>query len=115
MGENKRRRIFPIVLMAVGLIIIIGALASIFYRSDPESQPESRNPDTSIPYPEITRVDLSTAKGAYDDGTAVFVDVRDQSYYQDAHIPGARSIPLLQLEDRLDELNQDDWIILYCT
>ena len=111
----KKSPIFPIVLMAVGLVILIGALASIFLVTDPGGQPEAGNPDPGIPFPQIERVDLSTAKSALDEGTAVFVDVRGQSFYQDGHIPGALSIPLNQLEERLVELNQDDWIILYCT
>jgi hypothetical protein len=115
LGEKKRRPIFPIILMAIGLVILIGALASIFLSSNPQGQPVASNPDAGIPFPEIQRLDLATAKGAYDEGTAVFVDVRDQLYYQDGHIPGALSIPLNQVEDRLDELNKDDWIILYCT
>ena len=115
MGEKNRRPIFPIILMVVGLVILIGALAIIFLSSNPEDQPVTSKPDAGIPFPQIQRLSLSTAKGAYDEGTAVFVDVRDQSYYQESHIPGALSIPLDQLEKRLDELNKDDWIILYCT
>lgn len=115
MGEIKKRPIFPIVLMAVGLVILIGALASIFIVSNQRDQPLASNPDPDVPYPQIQRVDLSTAKNALDEGTAVFVDVRGQPYYQDGHIPGALSIPLNELEDRLVELNRDDWIILYCT
>lgn len=101
--------------MAVGLVILIGALVSIFLVSNQRDQPVASNPDPGIPFPQIQRVDLSTAKSALDEGTAVFVDVRGQSFYQDGHIPGALSIPLNQLEERLVELNQDDWIILYCT
>lgn len=115
MGENKKRPLFPIILIAVGLVILIGALASIFLGFDPGSEPAVSNPNPGIPSPQIQRVDLPTAKDAFDKGTAVFVDVRGQSFYQDGHIPGSLSIPLNQLEDRLVELSQDDWIILYCT
>ena len=111
----EKRPIIPIVLMAVGLVLLIGALASIYLVSNPGDQPVASNQDLGIPFPQIQRVDLSTAKTALDQETAVFVDVRGQSFYQDGHIPGALSIPLNQLEERLVELNQDDWIILYCT
>ena len=115
MGQNKKRPIIPIILMTIGLMILIGALASIFLVSNQGDQFAASNPDPEIPFPQIQRVDLSTAKSALDGGTAVFVDVRGQSYYQDGHIPGAVSIPLNQLEERQGELNQEDWIILYCT
>lgn len=115
MGETNKRPIIPIILIIVGLVILIGALASIFLVADPGEQSVASKPDPGYPFPQIQRVDLSTAKDAFDGGTAVFVDVRGVSFYQDGHIPGALSIPLNQLEDRLGELNQDDWIILYCT
>lgn len=61
------------------------------------------------------RVSLGEAKAAFDRGAAVFVDVRSESAYAESHIPGALSIPLAELESRLDELNPDQWIITYCT
>ena len=115
MGENKRRPILPIILIAVGLLFLIGAVASIFLLSNPDDQPSVSNPEQGVPFPQIQRVDLATAKNAFDDGAAVFVDVRGEAYYMNGHIPGAISIPLDQIEDRLAVLNQNDWIILYCT
>ena len=100
---------------ATRLFGFIGAGASIFLLPDADDQPVVSNPNPGVPLPQIQRVDLSTAKSAFDEGRAVFVDVRSQAFYQDSHIPGALSIPLNQLEDRIGELNQDDWIILYCT
>jgi hypothetical protein len=115
LGENKRRPIFPIILIVVGLVILIGALAGVFLLSGGDDQPVANNPDPGVPFPQVQRVDLSTTKEAFDNGTAVFVDVRGEEYFQNGHIPGALSVPLNQLEDRLDELGQDEWIILYCT
>ena len=115
MGINKKRPIFPLILIAVGLLILVGAVAGLILISGSYDPPQVSNPDQEIPFPKVTRVSISTAKGAFDNGAAVFVDVRDQVYYEDGHIPGARSMPLNQFESRLGELNQDDWIILYCT
>lgn len=61
------------------------------------------------------RVSLEEAKAAFDSRAAVFVDVRSEAAYTEGHIPGALSIPLAELELRLDELNPDQWIITYCT
>ena len=115
MGENKSHPIFPIILMVIGLVILIGAIAGVFLLSGNDDQPVVSNTEPEVPYPQIQRVDLSTAKEAFDNGTAVFVDVRGEAYFQEGHIPGAVSVPLNQLEARLDELGQNDWIILYCT
>ena len=64
---------------------------------------------------EVVRLSLEDAKAAFDNGTAVFVDVRSQSSYAASHIPGALSIPLIELEPRVNELDPNQWIITYCT
>ncbi|MGC8857236.1 MAG: rhodanese-like domain-containing protein, partial [Anaerolineae bacterium] len=68
-----------------------------------------------IPESEIPRLQLEEAKAAFEAGTAVFVDVRSATSYAAAHIPGALSIPLADLEARLSELDPNQWIITYCT
>ena len=47
-------------------------------------------------------------------GDAVLVDVRPSEEYQAGHIANARSIPLEELERRLDELPADVEVIAYC-
>jgi len=44
----------------------------------------------------------------------VVVDVRPIEEYRAAHLPGAVSIPLDELEQRLRELPQDRQIVAYC-
>jgi rhodanese-related sulfurtransferase len=61
----------------------------------------------------VPRVSLADAKAAYETGGAVFVDVRDAESYAQSHIPGALSIPLSELPNRIGELNPSDWIITY--
>jgi rhodanese-related sulfurtransferase len=39
--------------------------------------------------------------------------VRSAQEYEQRHIPGALSIPLLELESRIGELNPDTWYITY--
>jgi rhodanese-related sulfurtransferase len=38
--------------------------------------------------------------------SGIVIDVRDASSYSDAHIAGARNIPLAQIESRLNELEK---------
>jgi rhodanese-related sulfurtransferase len=47
-------------------------------------------------------------------GEVVVIDVRPSNEYDTAHIAGAVSIPLQQLEERLVELPRDKNIVAYC-
>lgn len=47
-------------------------------------------------------------------GTVVVIDVRPQDEYRTAHLPYARSMPLAEIEQRLDELPRDRPIVAYC-
>ncbi len=48
-----------------------------------------------------------------DPGEYVLVDVRQPKEYERGHIPGARLIPLSELEDRMDELERGKPVITY--
>jgi rhodanese-related sulfurtransferase/predicted transcriptional regulator len=47
-------------------------------------------------------------------GEIVLVDVRPEDEFASGHIAGARSIPLDELERRIDELPADSAVIAYC-
>jgi len=47
-------------------------------------------------------------------GNAVVIDVRPEEEFQQAHLPGAISIPLEELEKRIEELPRDKTIVAYC-
>jgi rhodanese-related sulfurtransferase/DNA-binding transcriptional ArsR family regulator len=47
-------------------------------------------------------------------GEVTVLDVRPDEEYRAGHIPGARSIPISELEDRLQELSKDRDIVAYC-
>ncbi|HSG44898.1 MAG TPA: rhodanese-like domain-containing protein [Anaerolineales bacterium] len=66
---------------------------------------------------EVTRVTVEEAKTAFDNGTAIFVDVRSEQSFAISHIPGALNIQLGEFETNPTELNlpTDHWIITYCT
>jgi hypothetical protein len=119
-AQSTGRIVSPTVWIVVGLIIVAAAIVLIVTPSSPAAnvtaptQPPAIQPAEDT-YPEIPRINLADVKAAFDAGTAVFVDVRDGDSFAAAHIPGALSIPLLELEDRLGELNRSDWIITYCT
>ena len=49
-----------------------------------------------------------------EDGEVTLIDVRPREEYEAAHLPGAISVPLEELEDRIGELPQDREIVAYC-
>lgn len=112
--RSQRNRLVPFLMMVVGAALILGVGG--WYLGTYLRQPAA--PSVAVPqeeenYPQIARVSLIDAKAAFDDGSAVFVDVRDAAAYGQNHIPGALSIPLAEIADHINELDPDDWIITY--
>lgn len=97
----------PLILIGAGLLLIVGLLAWMALSNNGQVAAD--------PYASIQRVSLKEAKDAYDQKTAVFVDVRAADSYQASHVPGALNIPLAELPNRMNELKKDAWIITYCT
>lgn len=108
-----------IFVIGLGVVMLAVALAVILTQGNnaPTAVQATSVPSQveSIPYPDVPRVSLVDAKAAYDQGSAVFLDVRGTSDYLAEHITGAISIPETQIESRINELNPQDWIITYCT
>jgi rhodanese-related sulfurtransferase len=48
------------------------------------------------------------------DGLVTVLDVRPPEEYAAGHVPGAVNIPLAELEEHLDELEQEHEVIAYC-
>ncbi|MFC8032250.1 ArsR/SmtB family transcription factor [Streptomyces griseoincarnatus] len=60
---------------------------------------------------EITRDELAARVRS---GAAVVLDVRPMEEYLAGHIPGALSIPVAELADRINELPENMEIVVYC-
>jgi len=106
MNKPDSRKVF------ITLVVVVAFIAATLAACAPTSEPA--NPAVKAPS-EIQRVTLEESKLAFDNGKATFVDVRIASTYEASHIPGALSIPLAELQTRIDELDPDAWIITYCT
>ena len=65
---------------------------------------------------EIEAISPKEASAMYTEKRAVIVDVREDSEWNEQHIPGAIHIPLAQLTERLAELKQykDSPVITQC-
>ena len=92
------------------LLISIAMMASLALCSCqlPTAAPEEPAP---AGYTNITPAEASEMLGQ---PGVVLLDVRTQEEYDSGHIAEALLIPLPELESRLDELNPDDHILVYC-
>ena len=106
----------------IGLLVIGVALIAVAQLTPNEFPlgltpiPTSLNGDQSdLPYPDVPRIKVEDARAAVDHQQAILVDARSAAQYAQSHIAGAKSIPVDELESRLNELNKDQLIITYCT
>lgn len=117
--RNTLNQVGPWLVMGLGSLIVLGAVIwktlDVVDKVAATPTPVSSSSNSYIPYPDVARISLEDAKQAYDGGTAVFIDVRDQEYYDQNHITGAINIPYSQIESHLNELDRDQLLILYCT
>ncbi len=108
------RRITPWVFILIGLGLMLYGVWGFLMQN--QSQPTTTvGNSANIPYPEVERIALEEAKRFFDDGSAVFLDVRPASAYATSHIPGALNIPVNELPQRINELDPSRLIITYCT
>ena len=79
----------------------------------PQAAPQAP-PGDALASPKL-RIDWAEFRTLYDGKQAVIIDVRDPMSFASGHIPGARSIPLDQIERQAAELKKlRKPIVLYC-
>jgi hypothetical protein len=110
----KKLSNLSLLMIGIGTLLI---LMVIIFSIQPRPSTTTLQPLVSEEesFPELSRVSLIDAFSAFTVGSAIFVDVRDNSAFVDAHIPGALSFSLGQLESQLKDLDPNAWIITYCT
>ena len=64
---------------------------------------------------DAARISLADAKKDYDAGTAVIIDVRDASAYNQEHIKGALNITKADLAANINKIPKGKKIIAYCS
>ena len=102
--------------MVIGAGLVTAALVWTFSQYSASSSSQNQSPaDSQDNYPHIERVTVAEAKRVFDQGDAIFVDVRDLEEFEQAHIAGAKSIPVYDIASRTGELEPEDWIITYWT
>jgi hypothetical protein len=110
--EIENRRLGSIIIIIAGFLLITGV---IFWQVYPSISKKSQIPPPIASPVYIQRVSLLDAFQAYNQKTAIFLDVRSAEAFQSSHISSSKNIPLGELPDRLNELDKQRWIISYCT
>lgn len=108
--QRTSNSIGPMIMIGLGAVLFVAFLVWAAINSE-----RQLNTAAQGPYPNIARVTLADAKAAFDQNSAVFLDVRDAASFAASHIPGAVNIPIEQIQQRAGELNKAEWIITYCT
>lgn len=113
--RQQQNRSFMIFVIIGGLLLLASAaLLFLSGRQDPEQPVAGATPEGD-PVAAYPRIALEESKTAFDNEAAVFLDVRSEQDYQQAHIPGAVLIPYSELPERLNELDPAATYITYCT
>jgi 3-mercaptopyruvate sulfurtransferase SseA len=110
---NKLKiRMGPSLIVLLGIILLFSGCIWQLQESTGDYA-VTQTPTSTLP--EVSRISLESARTAFDQGTATFLDVRSASSFSEKHIKAARNIPLSELPDRWGELDKNRWIITYCT
>lgn len=90
------------------LLVLLRKVAEAHHAAVPSARDAYLGSDDG---PEFTREQLCARLEA---GDVVVLDVRPVAEYMAGHIPGALSIPVGQLAERVNELPEDSEIVVYC-
>ena len=88
-----------IILVMIGMIVLTGC----------GSSPQAGSDTVAL----AKEIDVDEAYAKRKSG-AFMLDVREPSEWEQAHIPGATLIPLGELQNRVNELPNDQEIVVYC-
>lgn len=105
--------------------LLLIAIVGLFVSACPRSAMPDRAANAATPLPEVTfetpkvpdaaRISLAEAKKAYDQGNALFVDVRSPETFASEHVRGSLNIMIGDLEANKAKLPSNKKIIVYCS
>ncbi len=93
----------------------VALLLTVLSRVAEAHRPEVRAEyAASLPADDLTLLSRAELLAASEAGRVVVLDVRPTDEYDAGHLPGAISIPLPELADRLAEIPADTEVVAYC-
>ncbi len=120
MAKSRTKKKSPsyVLIFTIGIVLIVAliALSQVLDQSAPVEALNTQAVERVVQSDQdVPRVKMQEAKNAFDSGEAVFVDVRSLPSFEAAHIPGALSIEIPEIEAETAELDPEGLYITYCT
>lgn len=107
-----------LVLSLCAVILLVGCTAA---KAEPKTEPKTDAPVESAAAQELDkgvyqRITPEDAKKMMDEGNVTIVDVRTESEYNEAHIPGAVLVPVESIGSEPPEAlaDKDATLLVYC-
>jgi rhodanese-related sulfurtransferase len=72
-------------------------------------------PSSNAPQDDAPRISLADAKKDFDEGTAIFFDVRTEENYKEEHAKGALNVTFDNMKEKTKNIPKDKKIITYCS
>jgi len=79
------------------------------------AQPASNEDAEEAARRNVPRIEVDELLSEFKAGSATIIDVRDAESFEQSHIPGAKHIPLAQVESSAPYLPKSKPIVAYCT
>ena len=94
------------------LFLVLSVSLTIALSAGRNAQQVVKQPEVQTGYENITPVELKVKLDKRD--VFILIDIRSSLLYDAGHIWGAVSIPLYELSTRLNELERNKEIVVYC-
>lgn len=107
--DNSRQKRMTWIILGAAVAIVVAGVIFLSLTADPNAVAAVNDGYDSY------RVSLADAKDAFDDESALFVDVRSPGEFNASRIPGAILIPLDQIAGNEPPVDKGTLIYTYCT
>lgn len=97
------------------MLLFVRLLSSLYTLSEKQFvQVQQIKKEFLINQFDLDGVSLSELKDRMEKGEVLLLDVRPKEEYEEAHIPGAVSIPIEELKEKLSSLPTNCDVVAYC-
>ena len=103
------------ILLLLGMLAILACNSAESGRNPVVNQPSASNHVATTYADGVRRVTIAEFEELRRSGEVFVVDVRNQAAYDQGHIPGAKLIPVGEVQNRIGEFPRDKTIVTYCS
>jgi predicted sulfurtransferase len=109
------RRIFSLLAINLVALVVLSACNSAEQKTTSAGPIAPQTPAKITPTDGVRRITVTELKDLLARNEAVVIDVRNQESYDQAHIQGAKLMPVADTLKHIDELPKDKLIVTYCS